>query len=72
MAIAAHNYDSTYQYSRLGQDAYGVGRLAYLLPYMEQDAAAKLIDTNPAYPIWYLNPLDRPARPARTISPARR
>jgi prepilin-type N-terminal cleavage/methylation domain-containing protein len=44
IALAAHNYDSTYQHLPAGQDAQGAGPLVYLLPFMEQAAMFKNFD----------------------------
>jgi len=60
LGIAAHNYQSVANQLPPGMDAYGVGELVYLLPYIEQDNQFKLFSFDPSYPIWYRNPLDRP------------
>src|SRR5947207_13440770 len=43
IALAVHNYESTYGYMPAGQDQNGIGPLVYLLPYLEQDNQYKLV-----------------------------
>ena len=46
MALAAHNYESSYGYLPPGNTTQsGIGTLAFILPYMEQDNVWRLIPT---------------------------
>jgi prepilin-type N-terminal cleavage/methylation domain-containing protein len=59
ISLAAHNYQSSRGFLPPGaSDAYGVGTLAHLLPYVEQDNQFRLFmfapKTNP--PLWYQAP----------------
>jgi prepilin-type N-terminal cleavage/methylation domain-containing protein/prepilin-type processing-associated H-X9-DG protein len=68
IAISAHNYQSTLNMLPPGMDAFGVGELVYLLPYMEQDNQYALVDGPPPFShfvdnsklIWYRDIYDRP------------
>src|SRR2546427_4801384 len=53
IALAAHGYQSSLGYLPPGADAKGVGTLAYLLPYVEQDAQFRLFQFSPNTPFWY-------------------
>jgi prepilin-type N-terminal cleavage/methylation domain-containing protein/prepilin-type processing-associated H-X9-DG protein len=61
LAIAAHNYESSFNHLPPGQDDSGAGCLIFLLPYIEQDNQFKLFlfSTTPgvtystATPVWY-------------------
>jgi prepilin-type N-terminal cleavage/methylation domain-containing protein len=61
LAIAAHNYDSTFGKLPPGTDANGVGCIVWLLPFIEQDAQYKLwYGGNPSpqqvyTQMWYAN-----------------
>ncbi|HTK77376.1 MAG TPA: DUF1559 domain-containing protein [Gemmataceae bacterium] len=59
ISLGAHNYQSSRGFLPPGaSDTYGVGTLAHLLPYVEQDAQFRLFmfapRTNP--PLWYQAP----------------
>ena len=80
LAIAAHDYQATNNSLPMGQDAFGVGCIVYLLPYMEGDAAFKNFDmtirptgTPPSNPgsalIWYRDSLDRPPTTGTDVLP---
>jgi prepilin-type N-terminal cleavage/methylation domain-containing protein/prepilin-type processing-associated H-X9-DG protein len=70
LAIAAANYESANQHLPPGSDVQGVGCVAYLLPYMEQDSIYKNISFQPAtYGAWYLDPLNRPPTTSTTTIP---
>src|SRR5579885_1104984 len=61
LALAAHNYDSSYQHLPPGMDVQHVGVLVYLLPYLEQDNRYKNFSFRPAnYTFYYQDPLNRP------------
>src|SRR5262249_46992570 len=72
VALAAHNYQDTYQVLPPGFDVQGVGPLVRLLPYLEQDSQFKLFSFRPApqgsmesgpdrFFAWFRDPLNRPA-----------
>jgi prepilin-type N-terminal cleavage/methylation domain-containing protein/prepilin-type processing-associated H-X9-DG protein len=65
IALAAHNYESSYQHLPPGMDVQHVGCLVYLLPYVEQDARYKNFSFRPppgtpSYTFYYQDPLNRP------------
>jgi len=67
IALAAHNYESTYQVLPPGSDQGGTGATVYLLPHMEQDNQFKNYwNITPAGAHWYQGPLGLNNRPAST------
>jgi prepilin-type N-terminal cleavage/methylation domain-containing protein/prepilin-type processing-associated H-X9-DG protein len=72
LALAAHNYDSSYQHLPPGIDTQMVGPLTYLLPYVEQDAVFKNFSFRPGqYVLFYQDPNNRPPSTSTdTIPPA--
>jgi prepilin-type N-terminal cleavage/methylation domain-containing protein len=60
IALAAHNYASTFGTLPSGTDAQDVGPLVYLLPYMEQQSRYQNFSFDPTYPLYFENPLNRP------------
>jgi len=62
IALAAHNYESAYGYFPSGGNLAHVGPIAYLLPYLEQQAQYNLIsfDPEPEQRSWWQNPNNRP------------
>jgi type II secretory pathway pseudopilin PulG len=71
IALAAHNYESSYQTLPPGQDSQGSGALLRLLPYLEQENQYKLFSFRPApvgqaisgpnvFFAWFRDPLNRP------------
>jgi len=66
LAIAAHNYESTFQKLPPGYDAQMTGCIVYLLPYMEQTPTFNLWPGSTggpmagAYALYYQNPIIRP------------
>ncbi len=71
MAIAAHNYEGTYQHFPAGTDVGNVGPVAYLLPFMEQDNTFNnfQIDNPWTSRFWYQNTYNRPASTGVTTIP---
>jgi prepilin-type N-terminal cleavage/methylation domain-containing protein/prepilin-type processing-associated H-X9-DG protein len=69
LALAAHNYESTYGFLPPGMDQQHVGCLVYLLPFMEQDNRFKNFSFDPSYPLYTRNPLDRPPSTNTDIIP---
>lgn len=62
LGLSAHNYAGTFGNFPSGQDAQGIGPVVFLLPYLEQQNQYNLFDFNPtSYPLWYQDPLNRPA-----------
>jgi prepilin-type N-terminal cleavage/methylation domain-containing protein/prepilin-type processing-associated H-X9-DG protein len=79
IALAAHNYDSSYNHLP-GYDTQFVSPLVQLLPYLEQDNQYKLFSFRPApegsglngpsaYFIWFRDPLNRPSTTNATLIP---
>jgi prepilin-type N-terminal cleavage/methylation domain-containing protein/prepilin-type processing-associated H-X9-DG protein len=61
LAIAAHNYQSTYAQLPSGEDIQGNGPIVYLLPFLEQDNQYKIYAFRPAsYGMFYQDPWNRP------------
>jgi prepilin-type N-terminal cleavage/methylation domain-containing protein len=59
IALAAHNYESTYGYLPPGNDVQMTGTLVFLLPYMEQKAAWDNWQFRPAnYVVYVVDPVD--------------
>jgi len=56
IALAAHTYQSAQGFLPPGANEKGVGTLAYLLPYVEQDAQFRLVQFSPNTAFWYSNP----------------
>jgi prepilin-type N-terminal cleavage/methylation domain-containing protein len=57
LALAAHNYQDSFQSLPPGMDRQHVGCLVYLLPYLEQTARFKNFSFLPArYPLYYFDP----------------
>ncbi len=69
IALAAQNYESTYNHLPSGSDAQDVGVLVYLLPFMEQNNQFRLFSFDPAYPVYWANPLNRPASTGSSVVP---
>jgi prepilin-type N-terminal cleavage/methylation domain-containing protein len=76
LALACHNYESTYGYVPRGVDLHNVGALCYLLPYIEQDAVFKNFDFDPLpavppYRYWWAAPqkVNRPMSTGSTTYP---
>jgi prepilin-type N-terminal cleavage/methylation domain-containing protein/prepilin-type processing-associated H-X9-DG protein len=69
LALAAHNYESSYGYLPPGMDQQHVGCLVYLLPFLEQDIRFKNFSFDPSYPLYTRNPLDRPPTTNTDIIP---
>src|SRR5262245_39410763 len=74
IGLATHNYVSTYGYLPLGLDVANIGPLAYLLPYLEQDARFKNLDIPPTMTptgqlYWWQLPTNRPPSPGTTTIP---
>ena len=60
LALAAHNYDSTFGRLPAGMDGQEVGELIYLLPFMEQQNQFNIFSFDPKFSNYYQNPLNRP------------
>jgi prepilin-type N-terminal cleavage/methylation domain-containing protein/prepilin-type processing-associated H-X9-DG protein len=60
IALAAHNYDSTFGRLPPGMDAQNVGEMVYLLPFMEQQQRFNNFSFDPTFSVWFHNPLNRP------------
>jgi prepilin-type N-terminal cleavage/methylation domain-containing protein/prepilin-type processing-associated H-X9-DG protein len=60
IALAAHNYDSTFGKLPPGMDSQNVGEMVYLLPFLEQQQRFNNFSFSPNYPVWYRNPQNRP------------
>jgi prepilin-type N-terminal cleavage/methylation domain-containing protein len=60
LALAAHNYESSYGSLPPGMDQQHVGCLVYLLPFLEQESRFKHFSFDPRYALYAQNPLDRP------------
>jgi prepilin-type N-terminal cleavage/methylation domain-containing protein len=60
IALAAHNYDSTFGRLPPGMDSQNVGEMVYLLPFIEQQQRFNNFSFDPAFSLWNLNPLNRP------------
>jgi prepilin-type N-terminal cleavage/methylation domain-containing protein len=66
LALAAHNYESTYGYLPAGTDFNGCGAIVYLLPYLEADNQYRLVTFSqtasnpgtPTVPTPYYNLID--------------
>jgi prepilin-type N-terminal cleavage/methylation domain-containing protein/prepilin-type processing-associated H-X9-DG protein len=72
IAIAAHNYASAFKNFPPGMDQQHVGSLNYLLPYIEQDNAAKNFSKRPSlYGYYYQDPLNRPPTTSTDAIPPR-
>ena len=69
IAIAAHNYQGTYQVLPQGEDITATGNLVYLLPFMEQETQFKLWDFSVPPPLWYQHPLNRPPSTGTDVIP---
>src|SRR5438876_7419972 len=75
ITLAAHNFQSSRGFLPPGADAKGVGTLAYLLPYVEQDAQFRLFQFTPNTTFWYTAPgtqsdnLNRPVVGSGTFIP---
>jgi prepilin-type N-terminal cleavage/methylation domain-containing protein len=77
IAVAAHNYQSSYKKLPPGMDIIDIGCLAYLLPFVEEKAAFDNVDfnpffagqTNPPSLAWYSNPHDRPPSTSTDVVP---
>jgi prepilin-type N-terminal cleavage/methylation domain-containing protein/prepilin-type processing-associated H-X9-DG protein len=61
LALAAHNYDSTFGKLPPGMDGQNVGEMVYLLPFMEQQNQFNIFSFSPSFGAYYQNPLNRPA-----------
>jgi prepilin-type N-terminal cleavage/methylation domain-containing protein len=68
IAIAAHNYQATYNVLPQGMDITATGNLVYLLPFMEQETQFKLWSFAPPT-LWFSNPLDRPPSTGTDVIP---
>jgi prepilin-type N-terminal cleavage/methylation domain-containing protein len=60
IAIAAHNYQGTYNVLPPGMDYQEVGQFVYLLPFLEQETQFKIFSFDPTFACYYQNPLNRP------------
>jgi prepilin-type N-terminal cleavage/methylation domain-containing protein len=60
LAIAAHNYQATYNQLPPGMDGQEVGCCVYLLPFLELETQYKIFSFDPSYPLYYSNPINRP------------
>jgi type II secretory pathway pseudopilin PulG len=76
IALAAHTYQAATGVLPPGADEKGVGTLAYLLPYVEQDGQFRLFQFSPKTLFWYTPPtvpsdnLNRPVPGSGTYVPA--
>jgi prepilin-type N-terminal cleavage/methylation domain-containing protein len=52
LALACHNYESTFGYLPPGHSANAFGPIVYLLPYIEQDNVYRQLSIN-ASPVWW-------------------
>jgi prepilin-type N-terminal cleavage/methylation domain-containing protein/prepilin-type processing-associated H-X9-DG protein len=76
IGVACHNYQATLNMLPPGMDGQEIGAMAYLLPYMEQDAQYKLISFNTT-PVnangdllpWYKDPINRPPTTGTDVVP---
>jgi prepilin-type N-terminal cleavage/methylation domain-containing protein/prepilin-type processing-associated H-X9-DG protein len=69
LALAAHDYDGTFQKLPAGADGQNVGCLLYLLPYLEQDAHFKNFSFDPRHALYYQNPLNKPPTTGTDVIP---
>jgi prepilin-type N-terminal cleavage/methylation domain-containing protein/prepilin-type processing-associated H-X9-DG protein len=60
LALAAHNYDSTFGKLPPGMDGQETGELIYLLPFMEQQNQFNIFSFSPSFACYYQNPQNRP------------
>ncbi len=60
IALAAHNYHDTYGFFPPGMDNQYVGTLVFLLPFVEQDLLYRNFSFSSTYPLYWLNPHNRP------------
>jgi len=61
IALAAHNYESSYGKFPIGMDDAQVGPICFLLPFLEQKPVWDgFAFDNPVTRLWYQNPLNRP------------
>jgi prepilin-type N-terminal cleavage/methylation domain-containing protein len=69
IVLAAHNYQSSFNYLPPGMDQQHVGCMVYLLPYMEQDNRFKNYSFDQTYALYYQNPLNRPPSTSTDVIP---
>ncbi len=70
IALACHNYESSYGSLPAGTDDQDVGPLVRLLPFVEQDNQYKLYSFRPSsYLLYYRDPLNRPPSTGSTTIP---
>jgi prepilin-type N-terminal cleavage/methylation domain-containing protein/prepilin-type processing-associated H-X9-DG protein len=60
LAVAAHNYQATYNQLPPGMDNQEVGVCVFLLPFLEQETQAKIFSHDPSIPYYFSNPINRP------------
>jgi hypothetical protein len=60
LAVAAHNYQATFNVLPAGMDGQEVGCCVYLLPYLEQETQYKMFSFDPQYALYWQNPINRP------------
>jgi prepilin-type N-terminal cleavage/methylation domain-containing protein len=72
LALAANNYDSTFNQLPPGMDDQHVGCLVRLLPYVEQDNAYRNFSFDTKFTFYWENPynLPRPAGPVNDVPPS--
>jgi prepilin-type N-terminal cleavage/methylation domain-containing protein/prepilin-type processing-associated H-X9-DG protein len=77
IALATHNFHDAYKRLPPGADIYEIGPIAYIMPFIEQDNAAKNFDYIPKNAsgvplvpgVWYRDPANRPPSTGLTTYP---